>query len=79
MTMRYIRPRSLTWWAGVLSIATGLAAMILPGDPSLAEFGRFIALLAGTSDSSPAALMFLGLGLIGIRDKLERSFRELPK
>ena len=33
------------------------------------------ALLAGSGDASPAGLMFLGLGLIGLRDRIERGFR----
>ena len=31
--------------------------------------------LAGSGDASPAGLMFLGLGLIGLRDRIERGFR----
>ena len=34
-----------------------------------------VALLAGSGDASPAGLMFLGLGLIGLRDRIERGFR----
>ena len=58
--MRYVRPNSLTWWAGLLAMLTGIASL---------------ALLAGSGDASPAGLMFLGLGLIGLRDRIERGFR----
>lgn len=73
--MRYLRPRSLTWWAGALSVATGAAVLAMPDDARLTEFGRLLAMLAGSADASPAALIFLGMGLIGIRDRLERGMQ----
>lgn len=73
--MRYIRPKSLTWWSGLLAAATGLGVLILPATGPLAELARFVALLAGSGDASPAGLIFLGLGLIGLRDRIERGFR----
>ena len=69
--MRYIRPTSLTWWAGLSSIAIGI--LMLSGAGGWAnELGRFVTILAGGQDACPAALMALGTGLIGIRDKLSR-------
>ncbi len=73
--MRYIRPTSLTWWAGLLAMLTGLASIALPATGPLAELSRLVALMAGTGDASPAGLIFLGLGLIGLRDRIERGFR----
>ncbi|WP_149589974.1 hypothetical protein [Tabrizicola flagellatus] len=73
--MRYIRPTSLTWWAGLLALATGAASLALPATGSLADLARLITLLSGSGDASPAALIALGLGLIGLRDRLERGFR----
>ncbi len=73
--MRYIRPNSLTWWAGLLAMLTGLASVALPASGPLAELSRLVALMAGTGDASPAGLIFLGLGLIGLRDRIERGFR----
>lgn len=73
--MRYIRPTSLTWWSGLLAAATGLGVLVLPSTGALSELARFVALLAGSGDVSPAGLIFLGLGLIGLRDRLERGFR----
>jgi len=70
--MRYLRPNSLTWWSGCAAIVTGLASMVVPKATDLAEL---VALLAGTHDASPAGLIFLGLGLIGLRDRIERGFR----
>jgi len=72
--MRYVRPNSLTWWAGLLAMLTGIASLALPSTP-LGELSRLVALLAGSGDASPAGLMFLGLGLIGLRDRIERGFR----
>ncbi|PRX29969.1 hypothetical protein SAMN05216257_10912 [Meinhardsimonia xiamenensis] len=73
--MRYIRPNSLTWWAGLFAMLTGVASVALPATGPLAELSRLVALLAGSGDASPAGLIFLGLGLIGLRDRLERGFR----
>ena len=69
--MRYIRPRSMTWWAGVFSVAIGIAMMAGAGRWTN-ELGVLIAMLSGEGNSSPAAMMGLGFGLIGIRDKLSR-------
>ena len=73
--MRYIRPTSLTWWAGLLAMFTGFASVALPATGALGELSRLVALFAGTGDASPAGLIFLGLGLIGLRDRIERGFR----
>ncbi|MFN3615670.1 MAG: hypothetical protein ACK4WC_14065 [Rubrimonas sp.] len=73
--MRYIRPTSLTWWAGLLAFATGAASLALPAAGPLADLARLITLLSGSGDASPAALIALGLGLIGLRDRIERGFR----
>jgi hypothetical protein len=73
--MRYVRPNSLTWWAGLSAILTGLAALTLPASGPLGELSRLVALLAGSGDASPAGLVFLGLGLIGLRERIERGFR----
>lgn len=73
--MRYIRPYSLTWWAGLLAVLTGVASLTLPGTGPLADLSRLVALLAGSGDASPAGLIALGLGLIGLRDRIERGFR----
>ena len=54
---------------------TGIAAVALPTTGALGELSRLVALLAGSGDASPADLIFLGLGLIGLRDRIERGFR----
>lgn len=73
--MRYLRPTSLTWWAGVFALTVGSAALALPLITPVGEIARLVALLAGTGDASPAGLITLGLGLIGLRDRIERGFR----
>jgi hypothetical protein len=74
--MRYVRPSSLTWWAGLIALATGTGALLLPESGPLGDFARLVALLAGTGDAAPITLITLGLGLIGLRDRLERGFRD---
>lgn len=73
--MRYVHPRSVTWWSGILAMATGVASMSLPESDALGEIARLVSMLAGGADTSPAGLIFLGLGLIGLRDRVERGFR----
>lgn len=73
--MRYIRPTSMTWWAGLMATATGTGALVLPEHSALADLARLVAALAGTGDAAPATLIALGLGLIGLCDRLERGFR----
>jgi hypothetical protein len=65
----------MTWWAGVLSVAVGIAMMAGAGRWTN-ELGVLIAMLSGEGNSSPAAMMGLGFGLIGIRDKLSRVFTD---
>lgn len=77
--MSYFRPRSLTWWSGILAILTGVASMALPHHLGVTEFGRLLAMFAGTGDASPAALVYLGLGLVGLRAKLERAYAGRPE
>jgi hypothetical protein len=69
--MKYIHPKSLTWWAGVVSVLLGLV-MISSDASEWRELARVISILTGSQDASPASIIVVGLGLIGIRDKLER-------
>jgi hypothetical protein len=73
--MRYIRLTSLTWWSGLVATATGTGALVLPEHGALADLARLVAMLAGTGDAAPMTLIALGLGLIGLRDRIERGFR----
>ncbi len=69
--MRYFKPTSLTWWSGITALALGIL-MLVCRSCELGDFGALIAALAGSGDASPAGLIVLGLGLIGLRDKLGR-------
>lgn len=82
--MRYIRPKSLTWWAGILMIAIGAAQAA--GWPTQGTDGAdglvgiisaltaaLVQVLGGTGgEQSPAALIGLGLAAIGLRDAMVR-------
>ena len=82
--MRYVRPNSLSWWVGILAIALGVLQAYMIGTGSLTPegaaggglavlgaFGDVLALVYGTG-GNPVGLILLGLGIIGLRDKLER-------
>lgn len=77
--MRYVLPKSLTWWAGLAAILIGLAAFARPESGPLGELAGVIAQLIGANDAAPATLITLGLGLIGLRDRLERGLRSIEK
>ena len=77
--MRYVLPKSLTWWAGLAAVLIGLAALALPESGPLGELAGVIALLVGANDAAPATLITLGLGLIGLRDRLERAIQSHGK
>ncbi len=70
--MRYVLPNSLTWWSGLASVLTGFAALVLPEGEAMSELALLVARLANAGDTSPATLIFVGMGLIGLRDKFER-------
>jgi hypothetical protein len=77
--MHYVLPKSLMWWAGLAAILIGLAALALPEQGPLGELAGVIAMLIGANDAAPATLITLGLGLIGLRDRLERGLRSGEK
>lgn len=68
----YINPGSLSWWSGIVAIALGTASAFGLDHPALGEFSKVIAALTGGTDASPAGLILLGTGIIGIRAKLSR-------
>mgnify|MGYP001215705861 CR=1 FL=1 len=69
--MRYIRPKSLTWWAGFAAIIIGAVSMA-GEDVALLENLSELASILTQGGASPAQLIVTGMGLIGLRDKLER-------
>lgn len=69
----YIKPKSLTWWSGVMLIATGVFLAFAPdhgGHPLITVIAAF----AGVG-ASPALLIGAGAGLIGLRAKTDRIAR----
>lgn len=69
----YVQPRSLAWWAGVAMVGTGGAMMAGLDHPAFGQVALLLNMMTGGSGAVvPAQLVFAGLGLIGIRAKLER-------
>lgn len=68
----YFNPGSLSWWSGIVAIILGTVSAFGFDHPAIGEFGRVIAALTGGTDASPAGLILLGTGIIGIRAKLSR-------
>jgi len=77
--MRYVLPKSLTWWVGLAAVLIGLLALALPESGPLGVIAGVIAMLIGANDAAPATLITLGLGLIGLRGRLERAIRSNEK
>jgi hypothetical protein len=77
--MRYLRLKSLTWWSGFSAVALGVAMLVLPNHPALGQLNELMGLLTNQGASSPAQMIFFGLGLIGLRDKLERAVQNGTK
>jgi hypothetical protein len=64
---------SVAWWGGILAIVLGLLGIFMPDSYAVSEFGKLIMLLIGGSEhSSPGMMIAFGMGIIGIRAKLER-------
>jgi hypothetical protein len=71
--LNYFIPRSMTWWVGAASVATGTAQIIAPDTTALGQVGEVISMLnGGGAAPTPSTLIVLGLGLIGLRRKLEQ-------
>lgn len=66
--MSYVKLTSVTWWTGVASVAVGVLGIIRPEAGPVSEI---LGAMLG-ADGSPASLIALGAGLIGLRAKLER-------
>jgi hypothetical protein len=68
----YIHAKSLTWWTGFSSILLGISQWITD-NPILHSLSEVVNTVGGgVGMASPASLIVLGLGLIGIRSKLEK-------
>ena len=61
---KYIKPRSLAWWSGVVMLASGIIMAAAEGFPTVAPIA--VALHAAWGmDAAP--LIAAGLGIIGLR------------
>lgn len=69
--MKYFQPKSLTWWSGVLSVTLGVLMMVMPENLALPELAAVLNAFMGGAGAAPANMIVLGLGLIGVRAKLE--------
>ncbi len=64
MVKKYIKPNSLTWWAAIMPLVAGI---ILATEPLHGWLEMAQALRNITGDVSPAVLINVGLGGIGLR------------
>lgn len=65
MLNKYIKPKSITWWAGIITLASGLIMALAAGFPAFEPLAK--ALRAAWGIDAPALLFTLGLGLVGVR------------
>lgn len=73
MLKDYLQVKSLTWWTGVSAIGIGAAKASGMNAAILGHAGDVISIVAGMgAGTPPAQLIVLGLGLVGIRAKLQR-------
>lgn len=68
----YVAAESVTWWTGVTATLAGMAEAAGLNHPALGIVGNVISTLTGGDATSPAGLIALGLGLIGIKAHLNR-------
>ena len=63
--MKYLKPKSLTWWAGFVPLAAGVIAALSDVLPALAPARAVIDAMTGHAE--PAVLVNAGLVAIGLR------------
>lgn len=67
---RYFKPRSVTWWAGLGLLLTGL----LRGLDAAINLGPVAAVIdAWTGSIAPSVLILQGAGLIGLRGAIREA------
>lgn len=83
---QYWHPQSISMWGGILSLVTGFAQMFGLSNPVWGHLAQLMLLLTGTpvpsGQSPPIVLIALGLGLIGLRAKMEElkvAAQQVPK
>lgn len=70
--VRYFRPKSLSWWSGALMVVLGVAGLVAPQNLLSTEIGIALQALTGEGTGSPGLMIASGLGLIGVRDAIQR-------
>lgn len=66
--MKYLKPKSLTWWTGAVSLAAGVVVAASGSFGVLTPLGGFIDALTG--NMAPSAMITYGLTVIGLRGAL---------
>lgn len=69
MRSKYIKPRSLTWWASVTPLLAGVTLALAEALPSLAGIATVIN--AASGDLPAPVLINMGLIGIGLRGAVE--------
>lgn len=65
---KYIKPKSLTFWAGMIPLASGIVLAVSRSVPALQPIG---AVLDAVYDgATPGTLINAGIGAIGLRAAL---------
>lgn len=63
--MKYLKPKSLTWWAGLFPLASGIVVSLAAGFPGLQPVADALVALYG--GMTPAGMINAGLVAIGLR------------
>lgn len=63
--MKYFKPRSLTWWAGFIPLSAGAIQIVGTDIETIMPALNLISAIYG--GASPAALINIGIGAIGLR------------
>ena len=67
--MKYVKPKSLTWWTGMAALGMGLVVALGNQWAVFGGVGGFVGDLTGNME--PYALITYGLTTIGIRGALK--------
>ena len=65
---KYFKPKSVTWWVGIAQVAAGVALAVFGNVDALTTAYAILNDLVGSM--TPYQLIFMGMGLIGLRGAL---------
>lgn len=74
----YFKPASVSWWGGVLLVLSGILVAFHP-DAASHPVMTVVTAMAGLDGTSPALLIGLGMGIIGMRAKKDRMHHDITK